>query len=418
MLKLFKSIFGVSDPAPVEAHIPSDPEPSSVQPVCIAPAAPVPAVQSPAAPPPAPVEAPAPAPVVSAPKPPSEHEQGEALRATAQWQQEVAQGKQAWDDKMQALMERLEALQESGKNGRTDQAVVLMLLASYYHLGFFGAQVLEASFLQALRSRIERDIAVEGYKKYITQKTETRWNSYPRSPQYYVEEFVRLRACFLDGFMQMIDAVPQMVEVVDGLTDQIDAAQREMKAIQKGELTPQFRGYLSQLAQAQLPGVRPVDFFPEHLPRYISRHYEEDIRTSSFLLLWTLNGIVRTHMRTRPTSTSQVGIEFEQRLMREISEAFPNARIEPTAVTGDQGADVVLRLEGLKIVIQAKRYTGVVGNAAVQEVFAAQQFYEADYALVVTTSRYTAPAQTLAQKLGVHLTTADDYLRRIQQLLV
>ena len=413
MLKLFKSIFGASDPAPVEAPIPSVPKPSSVQPVCAAPAAP-----EPAAPPPAPVEAPVPAPVVSPPKPPSEHEQGEALRATAQWQQEVAQGKQAWDDKMQALMERLETLQESGKNGRTDQALVLMLLASYYHLDFFGAQVLEASFPQALRSRIERNIAVEGYKKHITEKTVTRWNSYPRSPQYYVEEFVRLRPCFLDGYMQMIDAIPQMMEVVDGLSDQIDTAQREMKAIQKGELTPQFRGYLSQLAQTQLPAVRPVDFFPEHVPRYIRAHYDWDIKTSAYLLLWALNGVVRTHMRTRPTSTSQVGIEFEQRLIREISEALPNARIEPTPVTGDQGADVVLMLEGLKIVIQAKRYTGVVGNAAVQEVFAAQQFYEADYALVVTTSRYTAPAQTLAQKLGVHLTTADDYLRRIQQLLV
>jgi HJR/Mrr/RecB family endonuclease len=51
-------------------------------------------------------------------------------------------------------------------------------------------------------------------------------------------------------------------------------------------------------------------------------------------------------------------------------------------------------------------------------VFAAMQLYDADYAMVVTNSRYTVAAQTLATKIGVELTTAGDYLRRIEQLLV
>lgn len=46
------------------------------------------------------------------------------------------------------------------------------------------------------------------------------------------------------------------------------------------------------------------------------------------------------------------------------------------------------------------------------------QLYDADYAMVVTNSRYTVAAQTLATKIGVELTTAGDYLRRIEQLLV
>lgn len=104
--------------------------------------------------------------------------------------------------------------------------------------------------------------------------------------------------------------------------------------------------------------------------------------------------------------------------MAEIADKFPAAHIEPTPTTGDQGADVIMVVDGVKIVIQAKKYTGVVGNAAVQEVFAAMQFYDADYAMVVTNSRYTPAAQTLATKIGVELATADDYLRRIQQLLV
>ena len=105
-------------------------------------------------------------------------------------------------------------------------------------------------------------------------------------------------------------------------------------------------------------------------------------------------------------------------MIAEISEEFPAARIDPTPVTGDQGADVILVIGGVKIVIQAKKYTGVVGNAAVQEVFAAMQFYDADYAMVITNSRYTTAAQTLASKIGVELATSGDYLRRIQQLLI
>lgn len=79
---------------------------------------------------------------------------------------------------------------------------------------------------------------------------------------------------------------------------------------------------------------------------------------------------------------------------------------------------MILVVDGVKIIIQAKKYTGVVGNAAVQEVVAAMQFCDGDYVMVVTNSRYTRAAQTLATQIGVELATADDYLRKIQQLLV
>jgi len=342
--------------------------------------------------------------------------EGEALRETDAWRQGVDEGTRQWDAKMQQLMERIQALQQ---DGGADSVLLLLMVASYYHLDFSPQTVVEPKFAQALHQRIVRDLAVGKYKAHMEDKTKTRWNSYPRSVEYYVDEFVTLRPCFLDGFIHMVDTLPQMMDVVDGLYDQIKAAEQELMPARQGDHLSRFRSFLSRLAQVQLPGVRPLDFFPEPVPRYIRDYYASDIQTSGYLILWALSAVVKTFARARTApSTSQVGIEFEQRLMREISETFPIAQIESTPVTGDQGADVLVTIDGIKFVIQAKRYTGVVGNAAVQEVFAAQQFYGADFALVVTTSRYTTPAQALAQKIGVGLTTADDYLRRMQQLLI
>lgn len=343
-------------------------------------------------------------------------EEGEALRATDAWRKGVEEGTHEWDAKLQQLMERIQALQQAeGAYG----VVLLTVVASYYQLDFSPQTVLEPKFAQAIQQRIERDLAVRKYRMHMEYLIKTRRNSYPRSVDYYVEEFMTVRPCFLNGFIHMVDTLPQMVDVVEGLCDQIKAAEQEFMPERRGEHMLRFRGFMSRLAQEQLPAVRPLDFFPKPVSGYIRDFYASDIQTSGFLILWSLSAVVKAFARERTAPpTSQVGIEFEQHLIREICGTFPSAHIESTPVTGDQGADVLVTINGIKFVIQAKRYTGVVGNAAVQEVFAAQQFYEADYALVVTTSRYTSAAQALAQKISVELTTAEDYLRRMQQLLI
>ncbi len=74
-----------------------------------------------------------------------------------------------------------------------------------------------------------------------------------------------------------------------------------------------------------------------------------------------------------------------------------------TKATGDQGADLVISKDNLRGVIQCKRYEGQIGNSAVQEVYSAKGFYEADFAAVVTNSSFTPSAKILAYKLGVVL---------------
>ncbi|PDZ08210.1 restriction endonuclease [Bacillus pseudomycoides] len=75
-----------------------------------------------------------------------------------------------------------------------------------------------------------------------------------------------------------------------------------------------------------------------------------------------------------------------------------------TRKTGDYGADLILKGKN-RIVIQAKRY-GVknrVGISAVQEIYAAQAYYKAQEAWVVTNSIYTRQAKELAEACHVKL---------------
>ena len=74
-----------------------------------------------------------------------------------------------------------------------------------------------------------------------------------------------------------------------------------------------------------------------------------------------------------------------------------------TATTGDQGADLVCESGGTRAVVQCKRYSQPVGNAAVQEVLAARVFYVAALAAVVTNASFTKAAVELAEKTLVHL---------------
>lgn len=95
------------------------------------------------------------------------------------------------------------------------------------------------------------------------------------------------------------------------------------------------------------------------------------------------------------------GIDFESLLQQQLSvEGFT---VTGTPITGDQGADIIAEKKGKKFVIQAKKYTGLVGNKAVQEVVAAKNYYLGDFAVVVTNSNFTPAAKDLAQKNKVIL---------------
>jgi restriction system protein len=77
-------------------------------------------------------------------------------------------------------------------------------------------------------------------------------------------------------------------------------------------------------------------------------------------------------------------------------------QVTVTPASGDFGADLVgTDPQGRRCVIQAKRYRGPVGIAAVQEVFAARAYYGAALAILATTGTLTPAAQALAARTGV-----------------
>jgi hypothetical protein len=88
-----------------------------------------------------------------------------------------------------------------------------------------------------------------------------------------------------------------------------------------------------------------------------------------------------------------------------------------TRASGDQGSDVIAEKQGLRLVVQCKLYNHPVGNKAVQEVAAARAHERADYAVVVTNTRYTPSAQQLAVTNNVillHYTDLQDIDKHLE----
>ncbi|MDU8502109.1 restriction endonuclease [Pseudomonas syringae] len=113
------------------------------------------------------------------------------------------------------------------------------------------------------------------------------------------------------------------------------------------------------------------------------------------------------------------GFQFEAFLV-EIFQTI-GFDVKETKKTADQGADLFVSRFGKNMVIQAKNYTGSVGNAAVQQAISAKAFYGCDEAMVVTNSYYTKSAKELAISAGVRLVDREglqSYLDDYNQKLI
>ncbi|CAO4140547.1 hypothetical protein GPNCGGLF_LOCUS922 [Methylorubrum aminovorans] len=104
--------------------------------------------------------------------------------------------------------------------------------------------------------------------------------------------------------------------------------------------------------------------------------------------------------------TPEDGVAYERYCAERLGEAGWDAR--PTGASGDQGCDVIAEKAGVRLVVQCKRYTRPVGNAAVQEVAAAALHWSGDMAAVVSNAGFTPAARKLAGTTGVMLLHHDD----------
>ncbi len=92
------------------------------------------------------------------------------------------------------------------------------------------------------------------------------------------------------------------------------------------------------------------------------------------------------------------GSEFEMYLYQLLLE-LGYTGVYKTPGSRDFGADVVFTdREGFRNVIQAKRYSvgNTVGVDAVQQAFSSMRYYKAKKSMVITSSEFTDPCETLA----------------------
>jgi HJR/Mrr/RecB family endonuclease len=95
------------------------------------------------------------------------------------------------------------------------------------------------------------------------------------------------------------------------------------------------------------------------------------------------------------------GVEFEEFLAGLFRAQGYAAELTPTS--GDYGADLILSRDGRRIAVQAKRYVGSVGVAAVQEALSGMVYYQCHTAWVIATGAFTQNALELAEKSGVKM---------------
>jgi restriction system protein len=105
------------------------------------------------------------------------------------------------------------------------------------------------------------------------------------------------------------------------------------------------------------------------------------------------------------------GLEFEEYLGPLFEMQGYSAKV--TQGSGDYGADLVISKNGVKTVVQAKRYSSNIGVSAVQEIVAAKPFYHARKAMVVTNQYFTQQAKNLAKANGVQLVDRDSLIAMI-----
>lgn len=106
--------------------------------------------------------------------------------------------------------------------------------------------------------------------------------------------------------------------------------------------------------------------------------------------------------------------DFEVFCAGELRCAGWNARV--TSQSRDQGTDIIAEKDGMRLVLQCKKYTRPVGNKAVQEIAAGKLHEQAQFAAVVSNNEFTPSAQQLASTTGVLLLHYGD-LRNIESFL-
>ncbi|MBQ4558100.1 MAG: restriction endonuclease [Clostridia bacterium] len=122
----------------------------------------------------------------------------------------------------------------------------------------------------------------------------------------------------------------------------------------------------------------------------------ENKRIKSFLNGITINDI-----------DAITGYQFEE-IVAYLFNYF-RFKAKTTKRSGDYGVDIFATKNNIKYCIQTKLYFGhKVGSSAVQEINTGKNYFNCDYAIIMTNSFYSKQALDMSDKLGIILFDRND----------
>ena len=132
---------------------------------------------------------------------------------------------------------------------------------------------------------------------------------------------------------------------------------------------------------------------------------------SSWVLLAILGGVILAgglilavrFRRSRPSPVDELeGHDFEY-YCADLLKDNGFRHVEVTNGSRDFGADILAEKDGVTYAFQCKRYNHPVGVFAVQEIYAARDYYDRMVGVVMTNMVFTEPARQMADKLKILL---------------
>lgn len=120
--------------------------------------------------------------------------------------------------------------------------------------------------------------------------------------------------------------------------------------------------------------------------------------TASVPLALSAASRARHHRARIEEIDTMTGVDFERYLKWLLAKR--GYRDVTLTETFDLGVDVIAIKDGERWAIQAKRHRHPVGLDAVRQVVAAKDFYGCDRTMVITNSRFTPNAHTIARSNG------------------
>ncbi len=186
----------------------------------------------------------------------------------------------------------------------------------------------------------------------------------------------------------------------------VDKARVE-KRTEKGNKQKKNRQIINEISQMVEPDIMFLYHSylqlgsPDFLDIFINKHYDTE-KYMPNAIEHVIQQRFRKIINSVPVVTDYLPSEFEMFVAERMNQK--GFKAQATKGSGDFGADIIAEDKyGNKIVIQVKKNQNKVGPKAVQEVFAAKQYFEAEEAWIVTNSSYTNAALELANSTNVRL---------------